>query len=64
MGITLAHNRVDLSADRLFIEDRGLPPGPVAWGRRIGIRVGTGHLWRAWVTNHAAVSGPRDVTSD
>ena len=56
MGITLADNRLDLVGDRLFVEDRGLTVGPVAWGPRIGIRVGTEHPWRAFVRDHPAVS--------
>jgi DNA-3-methyladenine glycosylase len=57
MGITLAENAVDLCGDRLFIEDRGLDVGAPKWGTRIGIRVGTEHPWRAWVSAHPAVSG-------
>ena len=57
MGITMADNMRDLSGDRLFIEDRGLAVGPVVWGPRIGIRVGTERPWRAWVQGHRAVSG-------
>jgi DNA-3-methyladenine glycosylase len=56
MGITLEENTVDLEGRRLFIEDRGLTPGPIAWGPRIGIRVGTEHPWRAYVANHPSVS--------
>lgn len=59
MGITLADNRVDLLGSRLFVEDRGLRVGGVAWGPRIGINVGTEHPWRAYVDRHPAVSGPR-----
>jgi DNA-3-methyladenine glycosylase len=59
MGITLGENRLDLASDRLFIEDRGVEVGPIAWGPRIGIRVGTEHPWRAWVASHPAVSGRR-----
>ena len=59
MGITLGDNRVDLTGDRLFVEDRGLRVGPIAWGRRIGINVGTEHPWRAYVEGHPAVSGKR-----
>jgi DNA-3-methyladenine glycosylase len=44
---------------RLCIEDRGLRPGRVAWGPRIGIRVGTAQPWRGWVEGHRAVSGVR-----
>ena len=57
MGITLAENRVDLLGSRLFIEDRGIRLGPLAWGPRIGIRVGTEHPWRVCVAGHPAVSG-------
>lgn len=57
MGITLKDNRVDLTGDRLFIEDRGLSVGRIAWGPRIGIRVGTDRPWRASIVGHAAVSG-------
>jgi len=56
MGITLAQNRLDLTRDTLFIEKGGRPAGEVAWGPRIGIRVGTDRLWRAWLSGHAAVS--------
>jgi DNA-3-methyladenine glycosylase len=59
MGITLADNAVDLTGSRLFIEDRGEKAGPVAWGTRVGIRVGADRPWRAWVANHPAVSAPR-----
>ncbi len=56
MGITLAENRADLLGTRLYIEDRGLQVGSIAWGPRIGINVGMEHLWRVWVSAHPAVS--------
>ena len=56
MGITLGENRIDLTGDRLFVEDRGLASGAISWGTRIGIRVGTERLWRAWATGNRAVS--------
>ena len=59
MGITLAENRLDLLGDRLYIEDRRIRIGAVAWGPRIGIRVGTESPWRAWVEGHEAVSAAR-----
>ena len=59
MGITLAENRLDLLGSRLYVEDRGLAVGPIAWGPRIGIRVGTESPWRAWVEGHPAVSGAK-----
>jgi DNA-3-methyladenine glycosylase len=57
MGITLAANRLDLLGERLYLEDRGIRVGAIAWGPRVGIRVGTDRAWRAWVRGHAAVSG-------
>jgi DNA-3-methyladenine glycosylase len=56
MGITLADNRLDLTGERLFVEDRGISIDDVVWGPRIGIRVGTETPWRAWVAGHPAVS--------
>jgi DNA-3-methyladenine glycosylase len=56
LGITLAENTVDLCGNRLYIEDRGIVAAPLAWGKRIGIRVGTEQPWRAWVAGHPAVS--------
>lgn len=58
MGITLDDNRLDLSGSRLFVEAGGGPVQSVSWGPRIGIRVGTEHPWRGWVTGHPSVSQP------
>jgi DNA-3-methyladenine glycosylase len=57
MGITLAQNRLDLVGSQLFIEDRGLESGDIAWSERIGIRVGTDRVWRAYRRESLAVSG-------
>ena len=59
LGITLTDNLLDLTRDRLYIEDRGFTPEKVSRGPRIGIRVGVEKPWRRWVTGHASVSGPR-----
>jgi DNA-3-methyladenine glycosylase len=56
MGITLAENRLPLDGDCLFVEDRGIAAPAVAWGPRIGIRVGIERPWRAYITDCAAVS--------
>jgi DNA-3-methyladenine glycosylase len=56
MGITMAENRLDLEGDRLYLEDRRIEIGPIVWGPRIGIRVGTERPWRAWIDAHPAVS--------
>jgi DNA-3-methyladenine glycosylase len=57
LGITLTHNRRDLASSELAIEDRGYAVGAVSWGPRVGIRVGTEHEWRCWITGHPSVSG-------
>jgi DNA-3-methyladenine glycosylase len=57
LGIDLRQNRADLAGPVLFVEDRGLEPGPVRWSPRVGIRVGTEHAWRCAVDGHPAVSG-------
>jgi DNA-3-methyladenine glycosylase len=59
MGITLLENRLDLLGDRLFVEDRGIDVGAIAWGPRIGIKVGIERPWRAYVADHPAVCVPR-----
>jgi DNA-3-methyladenine glycosylase len=57
MGISLAENQLDLQGERLFVEDRAVPVGRLAWGPRIGIRVGTEQPWRVYVVGNRAVSG-------
>lgn len=61
LGITLADNELDLVASRLVIEDRGYAVGAVAWGPRVGIRVGVEQRWRCWIAGHPSVSRPRRV---
>jgi DNA-3-methyladenine glycosylase len=56
MGITLADSTRPLTRGPLTIHDRGLTLGPIVWSRRIGIRVGTEHEWRATVAGHKSVS--------
>jgi DNA-3-methyladenine glycosylase len=64
MGITLGENKVDLTGNRLFVEDRGIAAQAVRWGPRIGIRVGTDRPWRGWIAGHPAVSGGRLSVSE
>jgi DNA-3-methyladenine glycosylase len=64
MGITLAENRVDLLGEHLYVEDRGIDVGPIAWGPRIGIRVGTESPWRGWIKNHPAVSAMGGIRAE
>lgn len=63
LGIDLRENRLDLTGSRLWVEDRGLAPGPVAWSSRIGIRVGREHAWRVFVVDHPAVSAHRRASA-
>ena len=57
LGITLAQNRSDLSGERLFIEDRGLPPPKLAWTPRIGITAAADRPWRCHAAGNPCVSG-------
>jgi DNA-3-methyladenine glycosylase len=59
LGISLRHNRLDLTRDALRIEDRDLPVRPLVWSPRIGIRVGMEPEWRVFARDSAAVSGKR-----
>ena len=59
LAIGPSENQLDLTRGRLVIQDRGLAPGPVQWGPRIGIRVALERHWRCWIAGHSAVSGRR-----
>ena len=59
LGITLRQNREDLTGDRLYLQDRGLDVTDVAWGPRIGIRVGVDRPWRCCAIGSPALSGRR-----
>jgi DNA-3-methyladenine glycosylase len=56
LGISLEHNRADLTEGVLRIEDRGTPARPVRWGARVGISVGIEHEWRCFAADSPAVS--------
>jgi DNA-3-methyladenine glycosylase len=59
LAIDLRQNRLDLCDSALRIEDHGSGPRPLAWGPRIGIRVGTDRDWRVYVPGHPAVTASR-----
>ncbi len=59
LGIGMAQNRLTLQAGALTIEDRGLRPGRICRGPRVGIRVGVDRPWRMWIAGHPAVSPMR-----
>jgi DNA-3-methyladenine glycosylase len=56
LGITVRHNRLDLTGSTLRIEDRCLAPRPIVWGPRVGIRVGMDQPWRCAAVASPAVS--------
>jgi DNA-3-methyladenine glycosylase len=56
LGISLKHNRSDLTHSALRIEDRGLVRRDVVWGPRVGINVGVEHAWRCYAAGSEAVS--------
>jgi DNA-3-methyladenine glycosylase len=56
LGISLKHNRADLTHSALRIEDRGLISREVVWGPRVGISVGVDHPWRCHAAGSKAVS--------
>lgn len=59
LGIDRRLNRADLTCGPLRIEDWGTGPVPLAWSRRVGIRVAVEHEWRCAWAGHPSVSGPR-----
>jgi DNA-3-methyladenine glycosylase len=63
LGISLRHNRLDLSWSTLRIEDRALPPRKVVWSRRVGIAVGVEPEWRVYAGDSAAVSGKLRISN-
>jgi DNA-3-methyladenine glycosylase len=59
LGIDLDDNDLDLTRGPLRIEDRGIAAPPLAWSRRIGIRVATERMWRCSWDGNACVSASR-----
>jgi DNA-3-methyladenine glycosylase len=64
LGISLAQNRLRLTEPPLSVEDWGVVARDLAWGPRIGIRVGTDRPWRCYVAGHACVSGRRSDSTN
>lgn len=58
LGLTLEHNRLDLTGDTLWIE-AGTPPAEIAWSPRVGIKVGTERVWRCFDPGSPYVSRTR-----
>ena len=58
-GVTLRHNRIDMCAEGLYIQDPGRSVGAIGWSSRIGISAATERRWRVFSLQSRAVSGPR-----
>jgi DNA-3-methyladenine glycosylase len=56
LGIDLRHNRRDLTAGTLRVEDHGILPSRLAWSSRVGIRVGKDRPWRCYWSGSPYVS--------
>ena len=59
LGIARGAHRGGVCGGRLFVEDRHLSAGAIAWSRRIGIRAGVEREWRCFDVESPAVSGRR-----
>ena len=55
-GLTRDENNLDLTADRLYLEDRQENVKNIVQTNRIGIRTGTNKLWRFYDGDSPAVS--------
>ncbi len=60
-GVTLRHNRIDMCAEGLYIQDSDRSVGAIGWSSRIGISVATERRWRVFSLQSRAVSGPRHL---
>jgi len=61
LGLSRAHDGLDLVRGPLWISDRSVRRGgrSIALSSRIGIRRGRGRRWRYYLQGHPSVSGPR-----
>lgn len=63
-GVTLAHNRMPLTAGALTIREGDAGRMAAQWTRRIGLSRGEDRYWRCSVEGAAAVSGSRGWNAD
>ena len=61
LGLTRAHDGLDLVSSVLVVRPRRGNAPPVACGPRIGLSVARDVPWRFWWEGHPAVSGPRRI---
>ena len=62
LGLTRAHDGLDLTRSALIVRPGRGEPGPIAQGPRIGIRLARAAPYRFWLAGHPAVSGPRALS--
>ncbi len=55
-NLTRKHNGLDLTGDRLYLEDRGYKVSKIERSRRIGIKKGVDKLWRFYDPTSAYLS--------
>jgi DNA-3-methyladenine glycosylase len=58
-GLTRDQNGLDLTGDRLYVEDRHVSVANIRQTARVGIKVGNEHPWRFLDMDSPAVSEPR-----
>jgi len=58
-GLSMDQNDLDLTGDRLYLEDRHENDVTIKQSPRIGIKVGVDHPWRFYDANSSAVTRPR-----
>lgn len=58
-GLTRDQNGLDLTGDRLYVEDRSVVVANIKQTERVGIKVGNDRQWRFYDMDSRAVSKPR-----
>jgi DNA-3-methyladenine glycosylase len=58
LGLTTAHNNLDLTGEAIYCEDRQSRPARITTSRRIGIKVGTQRRWRFCDADSRSLSRP------
>ena len=60
-GLSRDHNALDLTGDTLYLEDRFVRVAEIGRSPRIGIKTGTGRLWRFFDKQARSVSSNRVI---
>jgi DNA-3-methyladenine glycosylase len=59
LGLTTKHSGLDLTGEKIWIEDHGEDAGNIVQTPRIGIRKALDRQWRFICASSTAISGPR-----